>query len=494
MFCHKCGAKIADDAGFCHKCGTKVVHTEAEPENTPVQEMQKQAETASESKNIAENLVNVTLVSVGNRKMDVIKAVMGLLNISLAESRDIVETTPISIKKAIPLDEAENIKQIFVKLGATVSFTDQNEQPAKVIIHCRKCGAELNDESEICPSCNNPSDLTSNAADQDPKIKLPHSLSEFKVFFRGLPVYGKLLTILAICAGLLLLVVAVVLIIAIFKLIFSSAAAFFITAAVVYYIYQRWGATKVAAMAYNKKGQDLQLPEGMNSNSLLEALSGKFNYPYFKGVRYNEVGACVIEGKYSEYPVTFYENGRVKLSYINKDSKDNRRLIMREAIAIQSYINKFFDPSLPYDAADDMKALKFAEKQIKAIGLVITLASVIIVGSIVLYIISPDAIKPGAGVRNAYLSMYSEEITIEEAFDNFFGNEKWSTYKDESYEYVVFSGVCQYNEEPADIRITFKITGENFLVDSMDINGVEQNDLITALMLEKIYGDYEQGE
>ena len=26
MFCHKCGAQIAEGAVFCHKCGTKVVY------------------------------------------------------------------------------------------------------------------------------------------------------------------------------------------------------------------------------------------------------------------------------------------------------------------------------------------------------------------------------------------------------------------------------------------------------------------------------------
>ncbi|MGN1102991.1 MAG: ribosomal protein L7/L12, partial [Huintestinicola sp.] len=113
MFCHKCGSQIAEGAEFCHKCGTKVVYAAAEPDNMPVhEEIQNQEEKASESKNAAENLVNVTLVSAGNKKMDVIKAVMELLNISLAQSKDIVETTPISIKKAISLDEAEKIKRI----------------------------------------------------------------------------------------------------------------------------------------------------------------------------------------------------------------------------------------------------------------------------------------------------------------------------------------------------------------------------------------------
>jgi len=32
MFCHKCGAQIADDAIFCHKCGTKVIYADSVPQ------------------------------------------------------------------------------------------------------------------------------------------------------------------------------------------------------------------------------------------------------------------------------------------------------------------------------------------------------------------------------------------------------------------------------------------------------------------------------
>jgi len=31
MFCHKCGAQIAEGAIFCHKCGTQVVYADTEP-------------------------------------------------------------------------------------------------------------------------------------------------------------------------------------------------------------------------------------------------------------------------------------------------------------------------------------------------------------------------------------------------------------------------------------------------------------------------------
>ena len=101
-----------------------------------------------------------------------------------------------------------------------------------------------------------------------------------------------------------------------------------------------------------------------------------------------------------------------------------------------------------------------------------------------------NLIQPGMGVRNSYLTQYSEAVTVEEAFDNFFDNPKWSTYQEDGYTYVVFTGACEYLGERADARITFQITGEQFRTEQLDLNGVEQNDLILYVMLAKIYEEY----
>ena len=101
-----------------------------------------------------------------------------------------------------------------------------------------------------------------------------------------------------------------------------------------------------------------------------------------------------------------------------------------------------------------------------------------------------NLLQPGMGVRNGYLTQYSEAVTVEEAFDNFFDNPKWSTYQEDGYTYVVFTGVCEYLGERADARITFQITGEQFRTEQLDLNGVEQNDLILYAMLAKIYEEY----
>ena len=126
------------------------------------------------------------------------------------------------------------------------------------------------------------------------------------------------------------------------------------------------------------------------------------------------------------------------------------------------------------------------------VKLVIGFALIIVI--VLVVVLKPDFVsnifQPGAEVRNAYLTQYSEKVTVEEAFDHFFGNEKWSTYKSEGYSYVVFTGTCEYNGAPADAQITFKITGERFTVDRLDINGIEQNDFVLALLMAKIYEDY----
>lgn len=126
------------------------------------------------------------------------------------------------------------------------------------------------------------------------------------------------------------------------------------------------------------------------------------------------------------------------------------------------------------------------------VQMVIGLGIVIVISLVV--VLKPDFVsnifRPGANVRNAYLAQYSETVTVEDAFDNFFDNGKWGTYKEDDYSYVTFTGACEYLGERADVKITFKITGENFLVDRLDVNGRTQNDLMLYALLSKVYEDY----
>ena len=63
---------------------------------------------------------DVILTSAGSSKISVIKEVRSLTGLGLKEAKDLVEAAPKSIKEGLPKDEAEKIKAVLEKAGATV--------------------------------------------------------------------------------------------------------------------------------------------------------------------------------------------------------------------------------------------------------------------------------------------------------------------------------------------------------------------------------------
>ena len=64
----------------------------------------------------------VNLVSVGDKKIQVIKVVRALTGLGLKEAKELVDTAPKPVKENIPKDEAEKIKAELEKEGATVEI------------------------------------------------------------------------------------------------------------------------------------------------------------------------------------------------------------------------------------------------------------------------------------------------------------------------------------------------------------------------------------
>ena len=64
----------------------------------------------------------VVLVSPGESKIQVIKAVKTLLGLGLKESKDLVDGAPANIKEDVPTEEAETIKKTLEEAGATVEL------------------------------------------------------------------------------------------------------------------------------------------------------------------------------------------------------------------------------------------------------------------------------------------------------------------------------------------------------------------------------------
>jgi large subunit ribosomal protein L7/L12 len=69
----------------------------------------------------AQTEFQVILSEVGDKKINVIKAVREVTSLGLKEAKDLVEAAPSTIKEAVSKDEAENIKKKFEEAGAKVT-------------------------------------------------------------------------------------------------------------------------------------------------------------------------------------------------------------------------------------------------------------------------------------------------------------------------------------------------------------------------------------
>ncbi len=65
---------------------------------------------------------DVILEAVGEKKINVIKAVREVTTLGLKEAKELVESAPKAIKEGVSKEEAEEIKKKFEEVGATVSI------------------------------------------------------------------------------------------------------------------------------------------------------------------------------------------------------------------------------------------------------------------------------------------------------------------------------------------------------------------------------------
>jgi large subunit ribosomal protein L7/L12 len=65
---------------------------------------------------------NVVLTAVGEKKINVIKAVREVTSLGLKEAKDLVEGAPKAIKEGVSKEEADAIKKKFEDAGATVEI------------------------------------------------------------------------------------------------------------------------------------------------------------------------------------------------------------------------------------------------------------------------------------------------------------------------------------------------------------------------------------
>ena len=65
---------------------------------------------------------NVMLNSIGDKKINVIKAVREVTSLGLKEAKELVESAPCAVKEGVNKDDAEEIKKKFEAAGAQVEI------------------------------------------------------------------------------------------------------------------------------------------------------------------------------------------------------------------------------------------------------------------------------------------------------------------------------------------------------------------------------------
>jgi large subunit ribosomal protein L7/L12 len=69
-----------------------------------------------------QNEFTVILQEVGEKKINVIKAVREVTSLGLKEAKDLVEGAPQTVKEGVSKDEAAKIKKVFEEAGAKVTI------------------------------------------------------------------------------------------------------------------------------------------------------------------------------------------------------------------------------------------------------------------------------------------------------------------------------------------------------------------------------------
>lgn len=65
---------------------------------------------------------DVVLTAIGDKKIQVIKAVREVTDLGLKEAKEVVESAPSKVKEGIPKDEAEKVKAKLEDAGANVDI------------------------------------------------------------------------------------------------------------------------------------------------------------------------------------------------------------------------------------------------------------------------------------------------------------------------------------------------------------------------------------
>ena len=237
-----------------------------------------------------------------------------------------------------------------------------------------------------------------------------------------------------------------------------------------------------------RKPMPISLSDNIEKEELYTILKEKLDYPSKIEIYYDEYGNIAITGKYGVHILTISDENL----YISRNNSHKNRN-MEEAECLGAYIQKLFDSDAPVNPYLMYKKMTNYGK--KRLGITAFLLLFCLVVS--LSAIKDSDVDDGFSSNNissSYLTGYSEDITIGEAFDNFFANGEWKKFSDGSVEYVDYSGEFMLGEDSVNVCIRFWTSDKKFKVESVTIDGEEVDGLFEESLFTKIYENSESSQ
>lgn len=231
-----------------------------------------------------------------------------------------------------------------------------------------------------------------------------------------------------------------------------------------------------------KKPKAILLPASFDKERLFQFLNEKLTYPTKKALFYDENGKIIIECKYGQHILSIDGNNL----YVGRKSHHAKNI--EEAECLDSYIRKLFDSNASVNPYNQYKKMNSHKKK----WIIIQLAMVAV--CILIFAIGADETGlddsySSNNISESYLTQYSSNITVGEAFDNFFADGEWSNYSEGAVEYIDYSGTCTIDGEPANVVIRFWCSETEFRVHCVFLNGEEVPQVMELSLFESIYNN-----
>ena len=241
------------------------------------------------------------------------------------------------------------------------------------------------------------------------------------------------------------------------------------------------------AYRYKNGSAKFEIEKPIDQAYLMNIISNNFNFPDIKAIHFDENNNVEIVGKHNTYKFEILDN-QISVVYKHPESDNKECRSIEEAIVISKYLQKELcnSPINPYDSYESYKNGK--KRRTIFLG-VIAIVFVVFIGY-VFYTELGDSVK-SSQISEQYLSEFSEEITIGEAFDSFFDNTRWVTYEIGAQKYVDFSGALEVDGEPATALITFELYNESFKITTLKLDGTDAGNIMLRALLEKVYESYD---